>query len=451
MSRILLCFVLCLSGCGSAYIAPSVAPTSRDAAAPVDVVVVALTPGAIAAANASPYAPRQVPAAFRQTASAPDRSALLDLPQAPGRADAGPPTLDLRVPPAVVPGPYAIGIADVLLLATTAPATEAEALTGILAAQSRRQGYTVQDDGTIAIPDAGRVRVAGLTVEDAEAAVFQALVAAGLDPSFSLEIAEFNSKRVSVGGAVGQPALVPITLQPLRLAEALQLAGGVAAPDQTYASIRLFRDGALYQIPLTRFLSDSTLQRIVLTDGDAVFVDTEYELDRAQQYFRDQLALVTAENSARSNMLAQLDTEFTIRRAQLQEQRDNFAALTELDALERDYVYRVGEVVQQGRIPLPYGRTGTLADALYADGGFRTAQANPSQIYLLRGFGTTGGVRAYHLDARNPGNLILATQMQLRPNDFIFIEEQPITKWNRVVSQFIPSLFNQVAQVADGL
>ncbi|MGS4944964.1 polysaccharide biosynthesis/export family protein [Meridianimarinicoccus sp. RP-17] len=451
MPRILMCLALCLSGCGAAYIAPSVAPASRNAAAPVDVVVVSMTPDAIAAANASPYAPRRVPAAFRQTANAPDRSELLDLPAAPGRADQQPPALELRVPPPVSSGPYRIGIADVLLLATTAPATESEALTGILAAQSRRQGYTVQDDGTIAIPEAGRVQVAGLTVEDAEASVFQALVAAGLDPSFSLEIAEFNSKRVSVGGAVGQPALVPITLQPLRLREALQIAGGIVAPDQDYASIRLFRDGTLYQIPLSQFLREARLQQIVLTDGDAVFVDTEYELDRAQQYFRDQLALVTAENQARANVLDQLETEFTIRRARLQEERDNFAALTELDALERDYVYRVGEVVQQGRIPLPYERVGTLADAIYAEGGFRTSQGNPSQIYLLRGFGTGGAVRAYHLDARNPGNLILATQMQLRPNDFIFIEEQPITKWNRVVSQFIPSLFNQVAQVADGV
>jgi polysaccharide export outer membrane protein len=441
--------MLCLSGCGVVYMSPSVTPPRGNTDAAVNVVVVPMTPSAIAAANASSYAPRRVPAAFRQTATAPDRSDLLDLPEAPGRAGQQPPTLELRVPPPVNPGPYRIGIADVLLLATTAPATEAEALTGILAAQSQRQGYTVQDDGTIAIPNAGRVQVAGQTVEDAEAAVFQALVAAGLDPTFSLEIAEFNSKRVSVGGAVGQPALVPISLQPLRLAEALQLAGGIVAPDQDYASIRLFRDGTLYQIPLTQFLSESRLQRIVLTDGDAVFVDTEYELDRAQQYFRDQLALVTAENTARANILDQLETEFTIRRARLQEERDNFAALSELDALERDYVYRVGELVRQGRIALPYERIGTLADAIYEEGGFRTQTGNPAQIYLLRGFGQGDQVRAYHLDGTNPGNLILATQMQLRPNDFIFVEEQPITKWNRVLSQFIPSLFNQVAQAAD--
>ena len=38
------------------------------------------------------------------------------------------------------------------------------------------------------------------------------LVRAGIDPSFSLEIAEFNSQRISVGGEVRSPALVPIGL-----------------------------------------------------------------------------------------------------------------------------------------------------------------------------------------------------------------------------------------------
>ena len=37
---------------------------------------------------------------------------------------------------------------------------------------------------------------------------------------------------------------------------------------------------------------------------------------------------------------------------------------------------------------------------------------------------------------------MLATQLQMRPNDVVFIAEQPITRWNRVVQQFIPSLIN---------
>ena len=51
---------------------------------------------------------------------------------------------------------------------------------------------------------------------------------------------------------------------------------------------------------------------------------------------------------------------------------------------------------------------------------------------------------AYHLNARNAANLVLATQFEMRPSDVVFIEEQPITKWNRAVQQVFPSIM-QVA------
>lgn len=431
--------VLLLSTCGAAYISPSVAPVSRGAS-DVDVVVIGLTPQVVATANASPYTARSLPAAFSKTTPMPARGDSDTLPDAPTDDADRPGQPALRVPSPVETGPYRIGVSDVILLATAAPVTSEQALSGLLAAENRRQGYTVQDDGTIAIPDAGRVRVAGLTVEEAEAQVFEALVEAQMDPTFSLEIAEFNSKRASVGGAVGAPRLVPITLKDVTLGEAVQLAGGIVAPDQDNASIRLFRDDALYQIPLRTFLSSSEYQDITLIDGDAVFVDTDYELDQARAYFEEQIQLYQARSAAERDALQALNTEFSLRAAQLQEQRENFQARMELDAVQRDYVYRFGELVTQGRIALPFERRATLADAIFSDGAFRTATANPSQVYLLRGFGTSG-VRAYHIDARNAANMIMATQMQLRPNDFIFVEEQPITKWNRVLTQLSPNLF----------
>ena len=58
----------------------------------------------------------------------------------------------------------------------------------------------------------GRVRLAGLTIEEAEAELFQSLVENQIDPAFSLEIAEFNSQHVNVGGAVTTAASVPVTL-----------------------------------------------------------------------------------------------------------------------------------------------------------------------------------------------------------------------------------------------
>jgi len=146
--------------------------------------------------------------------------------------------------------------------------------------------------------------------------------------------------------------------------------------------------------------------------------------------------------------LNELKTEVDLRRAALGDVRTNYQARLELDAVGRDYAYLSGEVNRPGRFTLPFGRKATLADALYSEGGFSTEKANPSQIYVLRGSTDPrefGAVTAWHLDARNAANLILATRMELRPNDIVFVAEQPVTRWNRVVSQITPSLFTGVA------
>lgn len=360
-----------------------------------------------------------------------------------------PSTLALRVPPAPVPGPYEIGIGDVLLLATPTAGSTVEELTGLLAASNARQGYTVQDDGAIAIPNVGRISVVGQTLEEAEASLFQALVNNQIDPTFSLEIAEFNSKRITIGGAVRNPTVAPIALTPLYLNEALAAAGGVAVTDLDYASVRIYRDGTLYQIPLTQLYSNASLERIQLVDGDSLFVDTAYELDKAQAYFAEQIQLAQYRQSARSQALAALNSEIAIRRGNLTEARQNFENRSALGAEARDYVYLAGEVGQQARYPLPYGQQASLADALYdGAGGLSPATANAKEIYVLRGSPDPrefGALTAWRLDARNAGNLILATRFELRPNDVVFVAEQPVTRWNRVVAQITPTLINTAA------
>jgi polysaccharide export outer membrane protein len=52
-----------------------------------------------------------------------------------------------------------------------------------------------------------------------------------------------------------------------------------------------------------------------------------------------------------------------------------------------------------------------------------------------------GGLTAFHLDAENAANLAVATQLEIRPNDVVFVAEQPITSWNRAFSQILPQLF----------
>ena len=136
----------------------------------------------------------------------------------------------------------------------------------------------------------------------------------------------------------------------------------------------------------------------------------------------------------------ELSAEIAIRRNQLAEERSNFRDRLEIEAVDRDYVYMTGEVGEQIRYPMPFERQSSLADALYEAGGVAESTGNPGQIYVLRDANNNGQVTAWHLDGSNVVNMVLATRFELRPNDVVFVAEQPVTRWNRVVQQMVPSL-----------
>ncbi|WP_425097895.1 polysaccharide biosynthesis/export family protein [Tropicibacter sp. S64] len=437
-----------LIGCDVVYQSPSVNPLRDD---DTKVRVVSMTPETVLAANRSTYRPKELPGVFFAAAGAgsqPRGVGALPRPfDDPGRGG----FLETRVPPQVADSPYRIGVGDVLLLATPQGGNTVEQLTGLLAASNSRQGYTVQDDGAIAIPNVGRVQVRGLTIDQAEAELFQRLVENQIDPTFSLEIAEFNSRRVSIGGAVANPTVASIGLTPLYLDEALAAAGGVNAGDLDQASVRIYRDGTLYQIPLTELYSNRGLQRTRLQEGDSVFVDTQLQLNEAQAYFEQEIRTAQFKQSARINALNELQAEVAIRRNAMQDTRQNYLTRLELDSVERDYVYLTGEVTEQSRYPLPFGKTASLADALYSNGGIPTETGNVREIYVLRGSEDArefGAVTAWQLDGRNAANFMLATRFQLRPNDVIFVSEQPVTRWGRVIRQITPSIITTTVAAA---
>jgi polysaccharide export outer membrane protein len=438
-----------LAGCSSIYRSSSVVPGVEDG---TNVRVLPITAETVVQANRSTYSPKTLPAVFSITAGGGSiRRGAGALPEPSFTNEARPGALILRVPPSANPGPYQIGVGDVVLLSTPNTGSTVEELSGLLAAQNSRQGYTVQDDGSVNIPNVGRVRIVGLTIEDAEAELFQRLVENQFDPTFSLEIAEFNSRKVSIGGAVAGPAVVPVTLTPLLLSGVLAAAGGVTVEDQDFGSVRIFRDGTLYQIPLNDLYSDAALLQTRMVDGDAVFVDTQYELSQAQGFFEQQIVLIGARQRARESALAELQTEVGLRRAELTEARTNYQARAQLGADNQDYVYLAGEVGVQSRFALPFERRAKLADALFDDArGISVDSGDISEIYVLRGSNDPrdfGAVTAWHLNAKNAANYSLSTDFELRPDDVIFVAQQPITKWNRAVTQILPSLVN-VARVA---
>jgi polysaccharide export outer membrane protein len=454
--------LLALGGCGVIYTAPGVhdgTPFGTAYGTALDVKVMPLTHESAAAANLETYVPARLPLAFQPGATAVLTGSAVRTPQLPvlPAGTARPtPRPDLQAdefPPLRDPEPYRIGVADVLLLAVNSSAA-LDDLPGLISAQSKRQGYIVQDDGAIAIPDAGRIRVANMTMQDAEAEIFRALAAAGIDPSFSLEIAEFNSQRVAVGGMVNAPVLVPLTLKPLYLHEAIELAGGIAADDPETTQVQLFRDVNTYRIGLDRFTTDPAARRIVLRDGDSIHVGSAYREAEAQLYFSEQLQLrqLQVQGTQFQLQIEQIraQSEATAQE-RLSAERQLFKDRLELGAVERHYAYRAGEVRKPGRVELPFERSMSLADALFDEGGININFGDYGEIYVLRADTDpqrNGSLTAYHLNAENAVNLTVSTRFELRPNDIVFVAEQAVTSWNRTLSQILPQIFITAASTA---
>jgi polysaccharide export outer membrane protein len=257
-------------------------------------------------------------------------------------------------------------------------------------------------------------------------------------------VSEFNSRRVSVGGAVGKPGIQSISLTSLTLGEALAAAGSVSVDDIDTSSVRIYREGEMYQIPLTDLYERSDLQRLYLQTDDAVFVDTDYNLNRAERYFSQQILLKQTTLDSRETAINELNSALNQRRADLNERRDNFERSLDLGAVDQDYVYLSGEVRSQGRYELPFERQASLADALFGiGGGIAKETGDASEVYVLRASSDVrelGAVTAWHLDVRNAANLPLAARFELRPYDVVFIAENPVTRWGRIVNQITPSL-----------
>ena len=416
-----------ISGCGIAYQSPKV--SEGETASGVSVTVVPLnTTTAAQANNLNDYQPRRLPSALRSgTYKAPKSRPPRPVLQAEVRK-----SIVTTWPEPAKQQAYRLGVGDVLLFAPPASTNSTSALaSGSLdAASARRQEYAVQDDGSIVVPDIGRIRVAGLTLEAIEQEVFDALLEAQKEPTFSLEISKFNSQRVDVSGRVKSPQVLPITINPLYLREAIARAGGTSIEDQDNVVVKLYRDGQEYQMLLSEVFSESTLGRQLLKDGDAIFVDTAFSKQEAEAFFNQQVRLYELE--ARAQQTA------------LDNARKDAITKLELDAIERDYVYLVGEVKKQQRFEMPFERRANLADVLFSDSAIDIEKGDFSQIYLLRPT-NGGGIIAYHLNAKNIGNIALAAKIDVQPDDFVFVAEQKITRWHRVISQSVPSLLNTVA------
>jgi polysaccharide biosynthesis/export protein len=135
----------------------------------------------------------------------------------------------------------------------------------------------VADDGSLSVPLAGAVPVAGLSPAQASAKIEAALRDRKIlvDPHVTLTVTQTRSQRVSVLGQVGTPGRYPIESN-TSILDLLAQAGGVSATgsDIVYV-IRQGADGKeiRYPVDLKGLTSGSgAVPVIALKGGDSVFV-----------------------------------------------------------------------------------------------------------------------------------------------------------------------------------
>lgn len=95
----------------------------------------------------------------------------------------------------------------------------------------------VSQNGTVSLPLIGVVKVGGLSINEAEAALSEKLKEFIINPQVTIFIREYGNKKIFILGEVKSPGSYELpTESKLTVLEAISLAGGftaIAAPDRT--------------------------------------------------------------------------------------------------------------------------------------------------------------------------------------------------------------------------
>lgn len=237
----------------------------------------------------------------------------------------------------------------------------------------------VGTDGSLLLIGVGRLDANGRQISELRDEIRTILIRNGKAPNFQLEIVGFNSKQayITTDRSSGANAVIPITDRGVTLREVIATAG-IGFDERVLTIVRVKRNETTYTIGLSDLLVKNS-KELYLKNQDHVFVQSfSYQPGK---------------------------------------------------------VFLLGGVKPQIIPILPESRQ-TLAEALFAQGGpLAIASAQRSAVYLLRG---RNPVQAYHLDAQNPVRVLVANEVELRPNDIVFVSEQPISTFNRTLASIVP-------------
>jgi polysaccharide export outer membrane protein len=176
--------------------------------------------------------------------------------------------------PAVKPEPppsndYVIGLNDVLFVNISGKPEFM--ILGANISSSKVQGSRVDGNGNVRIPMVGSVKVAGLTVAEAQERIRVSLLRYLKDPWVVVEVAEFRSHPVYLLGQFKQPGTFYMD-RPLTLVQGIALGNGYET-NAYLRGARLSRDNKIMPVDVyDLLLNGKPEQNVWLRAGDTIFI-----------------------------------------------------------------------------------------------------------------------------------------------------------------------------------
>jgi polysaccharide export outer membrane protein len=282
------------------------------------------------------------------------------------------------------PSTYKIGPGDVLQI-TVWDHPELAAALGQPAQNARTSdpglGFLVDGSGDLQFPYAGTMHVAGKDAATVQKELYKKLSVVYSKPEVTVRVASFRASQVYVDGEVRTPGPASINDIPMSLTEAISRTGGFT-PNADQSQLELVRNGVTYVINVPDLIRRGrNPSNIYLQNGDMLRVAS----------------------------------------------RDEHG------------IYLLGEVNRPATVlPMRDGRL-SLSEALSQAGSVNPNTADAKQLFVIRN-STSDKPEIYHLDASSPTSMLLANQFPLQPKDVVYVDNNGLVRFNRVLNLLLPAI-----------